>query len=108
MGEYREHRLAGGALHPPDGETTQPNTGIVGVARQAATCASAGLMEELKTLREEEGEDKLDTRLGVVNEVALGRLPVEIDGDGAACAGHFDGLSHVSSPCRGLSVAVKL
>src|SRR5207253_7586058 len=92
------NRFARGALHPPDGETTQPNTGIVGVARQAATCAAAGLMEELKTRREEEGEDKLDTRLGVVKELAVGRFVVEIDGDGAVCAGRFDGLSHVSSP----------
>ena len=91
----------------PDGETTQPNTGIVGVARQAATCAAAGLMEELKTRREEEGEDTLDTRLGGVKELAVGRCVVAIDGDGAVCAGRFDGLSHVSSPCRWLSVAMR-
>jgi len=106
-GLYTYNCFAGGALHPPDGETTQPNTGIVGVARQAATCAAAGLVEELKARREEEGEDTLDKRLGVVKELAVGRFVVEIDGDGAVCAGRFGGLSHVSSPCRWLSVAMR-
>ena len=31
----REHRFTCGALDTPDGETTQPETGIVGVAGQA-------------------------------------------------------------------------
>ena len=105
MGEDREHRLAGGALHPPDGETTQPNTGIVGVARQAATCAAASLMEELKTRREEEGEDKLDTRLGVVKELAVGRFVVEIDGDGAVCSRRLSRCAHVSPPCHQVFVS---
>ena len=52
-------------------------------------------------------QDTLDTRLGVVKELAVGRFVVEIDGDGAVCAGRFDGLSHVSSPCRWLSVAMR-
>jgi len=100
MGEHREDRLARGALHPPDGETTQPHTGIVRVACQATTRGAVGLVEELKTRREEEGEDKLDKRLGVVKEPVVSRFVVEIDGDGAVCAGRFGGLSHVASPCR--------
>jgi hypothetical protein len=96
MGEHREHHFASGALHPPDGEPTQPHTGIVRVARQAATRTAAGLVEELKTRREEEGEDKLDKRLGVVKEPVVSRFVVEIDGDGAVCAGRFGG----SVPCR--------
>jgi hypothetical protein len=42
----REHGATRGALHPPDGETTQPDTGIMGVAcetpapQQVALCFS--------------------------------------------------------------------
>ena len=32
-----KYRLAGGALDAPDGETTQANPGVMGVAREAAT-----------------------------------------------------------------------
>ena len=103
----REHGATRGALHPPDGETTQPHTGIVRVACQATTRAAAGLVEELKTRGEEEGEDELDKRLGVVKEPVVSRFVVEIDGDGAVCAGRFGGLSHVASPCRGLSVKMR-
>jgi hypothetical protein len=61
-----EYRLAHGALDTPDGEPTQAETGIVGVARQAATLAAAGLVYELEAKRKDEGEDELDKRLGVV------------------------------------------
>ena len=42
----------------------------------------------------------------VVASFSLG-LIVEIDGDGSVYACHFGGLSHVSSPCRGLSVKIR-
>ena len=42
----------------------------MGVTRQAPTLAAAGLVEELKTEGEEEGQDELDKRLGVVEELA--------------------------------------
>ena len=99
-----KHGLACRALDTPDGEPTQAETGIVGVARQAPTRAAAGLVEELKADGEEEGQDKLDTRLGGAQERSVGRLIVEIDGDGAVFACHFGGLPHASSPCRWLSV----
>jgi hypothetical protein len=102
-----KYRLAGGALDAPDGETTQADTGVMGVAREAATLAAAGLVEELKAEGEEEGEDELDKRFGVAYEGKVGRLIVEIDGDGTVVAGRFGGLSHVSSPCRWLSVKMR-
>src|SRR6267378_1904603 len=100
----REDRFAGGALDAPDGEPAQANPRVMGVARQAPTLAAAGLMEELKAEGEEEGEDELDKRVGVAQERKVGRLIVEINGEGAVFACHFGGLSHVSSPCRWLSV----
>jgi len=104
MRQDGEHRFARRALDTPDGKPTQAETGIVGVTRQAPTRAAAGLVEELKTDREDEGQDKLDKRLGVVEELAIGRFSVEINGDRAVFACHFGGLAHVSSPCRWLSV----
>src|SRR4029450_1393451 len=69
-----EHRLTGGALAPPDGDSTQPDTGIVGVAGQAPTLAAAGLVEELKAESEEKREHELDKRLGVTKELKVRRI----------------------------------
>ena len=44
VGEDREHGAARGALEPPDGEPTQANTGVMGVARQAAPAATGRLV----------------------------------------------------------------
>jgi hypothetical protein len=60
------HRFTGRALDTPDGETTQPDTGIVGVAGQAPALAAAGLVEELKAESENKREHELDKRFGVV------------------------------------------
>ena len=100
MRQDGEHGFACGALDPPDGETTQADTGIVGVTGQAPALAAAGLVYELKAEREDEGEDELDKRFGVAQERKVGRLIVEVDGDRAVLACRFGALSHVSSPCR--------
>ena len=97
MRQDREHGFASRALDTPDGETTQAETGLGGVARQAAARAAAGLVEELKAEGKEKGEDELDKRLGVVKELVVRRFIVEINGDGAVFACHFGGLAHVSS-----------
>jgi len=106
-GLYTYNGFACGALDTPDGEPAQANPRVMGVAGQAASLAAAGLMKELKAEGEEEGEDELDKRVGVAQERKVGRLIVEIDGDGSVYACHFGGLSHVSSPCRGLSVKIR-
>src|SRR2546422_600531 len=80
------NRFARGALDTPDGETTQANPRVMGVARQAPTRAAAGLVEELKTESEKKREHELDKRCGVTQERKVGRLIVEIDGDGAVYA----------------------
>jgi hypothetical protein len=68
----------------------------MGVAGQAATLTAAALVEELKTEREEEGEDELDKRFGVVEERKVGRLIVEVDGNRPVLAGRCGGLSYGS------------
>jgi hypothetical protein len=90
--------LARRALDTPDGETTQAETGIVGVARQAPALAAAGLVEELKAESEKKREHELDKRFGVAQELSVSRLIMEIDGERAVVACRFGGLSHVSSP----------
>src|SRR6266849_5919134 len=70
----------------------------MGVARQASTLTAAGLVEELKAEGEGEGEDELDKRLGVGQEPKIGRLIVEIDGEGAVVTYRIGGVPHVSSP----------
>ena len=100
MRQDGEHGFARGALDTPDGEPTQAETGIVGVARQAPTRAAAGLMGELEAQRKDEGEDKIDKRLGVVEKRKVGRLIVKVDGDGPVVACRYGGLSHVSPPVQ--------
>ena len=93
MGQHRKHRFTCGALDPPDREATQPDTGIVGVADQTPTLAAAGLVDELKAKRENEGEDELDKRFGVAQEGKVGRLIVEVDGDRTVFACRFGTLA---------------
>src|SRR5688500_13139065 len=63
-----EHGLALRTLETPDGETTQPDTDIMGVARQAPAPATGRLMLELKAKGQEKGEDTFDKRLAVAKE----------------------------------------
>ena len=96
MRQDRADRCAGGALDAPDGEPAQANPRVMGVARQASTRAAAGLVEELEAEGEEEGEDKLDKRVGVAQEPKVGRLIVEIDGDRTVFACQCGSPCHVS------------
>src|SRR5216683_6270929 len=98
MRQDGEHGFARRALDTPDGETTQAETGIVGVARQAPALAAAGLVEELKAEREEKRAHELDKRLGVTEELKVRRLVLKIDGDGPVLACRLGGVSHVLIP----------
>jgi len=100
MRQDREHRFACGALYPPNGETTQTDTGVMGVARQAPTATTGGLVYELKAEGEEKGEDEFDKRLAVVKELKVGRFIVEIDGDGAVVPRPCGRCAHVSPLCQ--------
>ena len=59
---------------------------------------------ELKAQGEDEGEDDLDKRLGIVEELEGGGLIVEVDGNRPVLLGRLGGLDHVSSPCGWQSV----
>jgi len=66
----------------------------MGVAGQAPAAATGCLVCELKADREEESKDELEKRLGMAQERKVGRLIVEVDGNGAVLTGRFGGLSH--------------
>jgi hypothetical protein len=63
-----ENRLAGSALDTPDGEPSQANTDIMGVARQAPATATGGLVGELKAKGQEKGHDPFEERLAIVKQ----------------------------------------
>jgi hypothetical protein len=58
--EHGEYRFACGALETPDGNPAQPDTRIVRVTRQTLIPLTGDLVLQLKTEREEKGEDELD------------------------------------------------
>jgi hypothetical protein len=62
-------------------------------------------MLELKAKGEEKGEDELDKRLAVVEELKVGRFIVEIDGDGAVISSLSGRISHGSSSGQMVSAA---
>jgi hypothetical protein len=53
-------------------------------------------MVELEADREDEGENKLDKRFAIADQLKIGRWVVEIDGDGAVLACRFGPVAHVS------------
>ena len=55
----REHGFARRALDTPDGDPTQADTDVMGVACQAPAAATGGLVLELKAKGEEKGEDTI-------------------------------------------------
>jgi len=94
MRQDREHRSARHTLETPDGETTQADTGVMGVARQAPAAATGRLVCELKAEGHDEGEDTFEERLAIAKELEVRRFVLKIDGDGpvvaslAGCSSH--------------------
>ena len=60
VGQDGEHRTTRGALDAPDGDATQANTDIMGVARQASAPATGSFVFQLKAESQEKGEDTFD------------------------------------------------
>ena len=78
MWQDGEDRLAGGALDAPDGQPTQADSGVMGMAREAPAAATGALVGELKPKREDERQDELDKRLAVVHELKVSGFVLEI------------------------------
>src|SRR5438132_1544996 len=99
------NRFALRTLDTPDGETTQPDTHIMGVASQAPTAATARLMCELKAQGQEESHNEFDKRLAVAKQLIVRRFILKIHGDGAVFASLPGGGSHESPSSHQVSSA---
>jgi hypothetical protein len=94
MRENREYGFARGTLDTPDGETTQADTGIMGVACQASAPATGGFMFQLKAEGHDEGENTFEKRLAIAKQLEVRRFTPEINGDGAVFAGLVGRVAH--------------
>ena len=68
----------------------------MGMTGQTAATDTGRLVGKLEADREDEGKDKLDKGLGIVNQLIVSGFIVEIDGHGAVFPRWFGSLSHVS------------
>jgi hypothetical protein len=81
MGQDGEDGFACGTLNPPDRETTEADTRIMRMTRQASTTAGTGrLMGELEAKSEEKGHHELNERVAIAQQVQVGGFILEIDG----------------------------
>jgi len=69
----------------------------MGVARQAPASATDRLVSQLKSDGQDERYHQFNEGLAVAKRLKVGRLIVEIDGDGPVFAGLASGVSHGSS-----------
>jgi hypothetical protein len=102
MRQHGAHGFADGALDTPDGETTQADTGVMGVTRQAPTATTGRVVFQRKAEGYHEGEDTCEEGLAVAKQLQVGRFIVEIDSDGAVFAWPF-GCGSPGSPSPRLS-----
>ena len=105
MWEDREHGFARGALDAPDGETPQPDAGVMGVACQPPTAVTGRLVLELQAQGQEKGEDTLDKGLRVAKQLKVRGFILKIDGDSTVFSGPCGGFAHVSPPGQQVSSA---
>jgi hypothetical protein len=85
-------------LDAPDGHPTQPDTDIMGVARQAPALATGRLVFQLKTQGQDEGENKFQKRFAIAKQLKVGGFILNIDGNGAVFSCAFGCVSHGSPP----------
>jgi len=97
VGQHRKDRLARGTLHAPDSEAAEANPRIMGVAGETAAAATRGFVTALEAKSKEKGQDELNERFAIAEQLKVGGLILEIDGDGAVLTDRFGALSHVSS-----------
>ena len=94
----REHGFACGALDTPDGETTEPDTHIMGVACETPASATGGHMFELKAKGEDKGKDTLDKRLAIGKQTKIGGFVSKIDSDGTVSSRRFGRCAQCVTP----------
>jgi len=96
MGQDGEDGFACGTLNPPDRETTEADTRIMRMTRQASTTAGTGrLMGELEAKSEEKGPHELNERVAIAQQEQVCGFILEIDGNRTVCSCRFGGVAHV-------------
>jgi hypothetical protein len=79
VGEHGEHRLARRALDAPDGHSTQADTDVMRMPRQAPSAVTGRLVGKLKAHGQEEGEHELEERLAIAKQLKVGRFILKIN-----------------------------
>jgi hypothetical protein len=96
-GLYTYNRSARRTLDTPDGETTQADTGVMGVAGQAPATATGRLVGELKAEGQDEGEDTFEERFAIAKELEVRRFILKIHSNSPVFTGLAGGVLHGSS-----------
>src|SRR5262249_10176894 len=94
MGQDGEHGTTGGAPDTPDGDSTQADPDIMRVARQSPTAVTGRLVEELKAKRQHEGENTLEKRLPIAQQMKVRDFVSKIDGNGVVSTGLAGRVAH--------------
>src|SRR5262249_47465540 len=92
------NRFACRALDTPDSDPAQTDADIMGVTRQAPAPITDGLVLELETEGQKEGEDTLEKRLPIAQQLKVRGFISKIDGNGAVFSCLFGSFPHVSPP----------
>src|SRR5712671_7880010 len=92
VGQHCKDSLARGTLHAPDGEAAEANPRIMGVAGETAA-VTQGFVIELEAKSQEKGQNEVNERFAIAQQLKVGGFIVKIDGEGAVLAGRFGALS---------------
>ena len=69
----------------------------MGMARQTAAAVAARFMVKLKADREDKRENELNESFAIAEQLKIGGVVLEINGDGTVFSYRFGGIAHVSS-----------
>ena len=100
-----EHGFAGRALQTPDGDSTQADPDVMGVACQAPAAMTGRLVFQLKAEGHDEGEDTFEECLSIAKQLEVRRFAPEINGDGTVFSRRLSRCVHVSPPCHPVLVS---
>ena len=68
----------------------------MGVARQASTAVTGRFVSELEAKSKEKGHNELNERFAIAEQLQVGGVILEIDGNRAVLSCRFGGAAHVS------------
>jgi hypothetical protein len=96
--EARDHRLTGRAWAAPESDPAQTDADRMGVTRQAPAAITEGRVLALATAGQKAGEDPLEKRLPIAQQLKGRGCIAKSDGHGAVFSSLFGRLPPVSPP----------